>query len=175
MRERERSDGPRFCWVVKSSSRLTLSRFDVSANSSKLLDSRLGLITCCWSSGGCSDKLGDEAEADSGPPGLVIAVSEACRCAADGVRFVTTAACQDVLFAQLAEYVRGRCDDVLWADASKEVHRLLDDGHLRTAIALYFGRTGERWDQERLELFGVTLEHGRDWIPDEERMADVRR
>lgn len=93
--------------------------------------------------------------------------------AADGVRFVATAPCPDVLFARLAEYVRGRCDDVLWGDAARQVCRWLDDGHLHAAIALYFARTGERWDQERLDL--VTVEDGECWIPDEERMADARR
>jgi hypothetical protein len=93
--------------------------------------------------------------------------------AADGVRFVATAACPDVLFARLAAYVRGRCDDVLWADASRQVSALLDDGHLRAAITLYFARTAERWDQERLAL--VTLEDGEYRTPDEEPMADARR
>jgi hypothetical protein len=72
--------------------------------------------------------------------------------AADGVRFVATAARPDALFARLAEYIRGRCDDVLWADASRQVRTLLDDGDPHAAITLYFARTGERWDQERLDL-----------------------
>lgn len=93
--------------------------------------------------------------------------------AADGVRFVATAACTDILFAGLAEYVRGRCDEVLWADAAKQVRTLLDDGNLRAAITLYFARTGERWDQERLDL--VTVGDGEYWIADQEPMADARR
>ena len=92
---------------------------------------------------------------------------------ADGVRFVASAAGPDVLFARLAEYVRGRCDDVLWPDAARRVRTLLDGGQLPAAITLYFARTGERWDQEWLDL--VTVEDGESWIPDEERMADVRR
>jgi hypothetical protein len=93
--------------------------------------------------------------------------------AADGVRFVAPAACPDVLFARLADYVRGRCDDVLWADAARQVRTLLDEGNLPAAITLYFARTGERWDQERLDL--VTVEDGEYWIPGEERMANARR
>ena len=93
--------------------------------------------------------------------------------ASDGVRFVATAAGTDILFARLAEYIRGRCDDVLWADAASQVRGLLDDGDLRAAITLYFARTGERWDRERLDL--VTVGDGEYWIADEERMADARR
>ena len=50
---------------------------------------------------------------------------------------------------------------------------MLEDGNLRAAIALYFARTDERWDQERLDL--VTMGDGEAWIADEERMADARR
>ncbi|MHB1313300.1 MAG: hypothetical protein ACYC3L_14890 [Gemmatimonadaceae bacterium] len=93
--------------------------------------------------------------------------------AADGVRFVATETGPDALFAQLAEYVRTRCDDVLWPDAAGRVHTLLGSGNLRAAIALYFDRTGERWDEERLEL--LTVEDGAYRVPDEERMSDARR
>jgi hypothetical protein len=72
--------------------------------------------------------------------------------AADGVRFVATATCPHALFARLVEYIRGRCDDVLWSDAASQVRTLLDDGDPDAAITLYFARTGERWDQERLDL-----------------------
>jgi hypothetical protein len=92
---------------------------------------------------------------------------------AGGVRFVATGPCPDALSVRLAGYVRGRCDDVLWADAAQRVRALLDDGKLPEAIALYFKRTGERWDRERLDL--VTLENEECWIPDEERMADAGR
>ena len=92
---------------------------------------------------------------------------------AGGVRFVATASCPDVLSERLARYVRGRCDDVLWPDAARHVLVLLDDGKLMDAIALYFERTGERWDRERLDL--VTVVNGEYWIPDGERMADAGR
>ena len=90
-----------------------------------------------------------------------------------GVRFVATAACPDALSMQLAGYVRGRCDDVLWTDAAQQVRELLDDGKLSEAIALYFERTGERWDRERLDL--ITVANGERWIPGGEGMADAGR
>ena len=92
---------------------------------------------------------------------------------AGGVSFVASAACPEALSQQLAQYVRGRCDDVLWPDAALHVRALLDDGRLTDAIALYFERTGARWERERLEL--VTVENGEYWISDSERMADAGR
>ena len=92
---------------------------------------------------------------------------------AGGVSFVASAACPDALSRQLAQYVLGRCDHVLWPDAARQVRALLDDGRLTDAIALYFERTGTRWERERLEL--VTVENGDYWIPDAQRMADARR
>jgi hypothetical protein len=70
--------------------------------------------------------------------------------AADGVRLVTTAESREILFARLAEYVRERCDDMLWSDAAAQVRALLVAGDLHAAITLYFARTGERWDEEIL-------------------------
>ena len=92
---------------------------------------------------------------------------------AGGVRLVATAACPDALSARLALYVRERYDDVLWPDAARRVRALLDDGKLTDAITLYFERTGERWDRERLDL--MTVENGEYWIPDAERLIDARR
>ena len=93
--------------------------------------------------------------------------------AADGVRFVATAACPVELLARIAGYIRGRCDDVLWSDAARQVHELLDGGDLHAAIALYFARTGERWDQEHLDL--VTVSAGAQWIPADDEVAHARR
>ncbi len=92
---------------------------------------------------------------------------------AGSVRYVATAACSDALSARLAGYVRERCDDVLWPDAVRQVRALLDDGKLTEAIALYFERTGERWDPERLEL--MALEDGEYWLQDAERTVDAGR
>lgn len=92
---------------------------------------------------------------------------------AGGVNFVASARCPEALSEQLARYVLGRCDDVLWPEAARQVRALFDAGRPADAIALYFDRTGRRWERERLEL--VTLEQGGYWIPDEERMADAGR
>jgi len=92
----------------------------------------------------------------------------------DGVRFLATAPCEEILLARLAEYVRGRCDDVLWADAAREVRRSLDEGDLGAGIALYFDRTGERWDRERLALL-TAPEATCGPLDDEERAFDARR
>jgi hypothetical protein len=92
---------------------------------------------------------------------------------ADGVRFVTSGVCPEAVVSRLADYVRERCDHVLWADAASRVRAMLDVGNLYAAITLYFERVGERWDDERLEL--VTVEHDRArWASHEEMMADAR-
>ena len=91
---------------------------------------------------------------------------------ASGLRFVATATCPDAIAGPLAGYVRERCDDVLWPDAARRVHAMLDEGSVTEAIALYFERTGGRWDREQLEL--VTLADGEHWIPGEQ-MADAGR
>ena len=72
--------------------------------------------------------------------------------AADGVRFVVHASTPDGLTTQLADYVRERCDDVLWPPIAKEVRALLADAQPRAAIDAYFDHVGSRWDLERLEL-----------------------
>lgn len=77
---------------------------------------------------------------------------------ADGIRFMTADIDREAVVARVAEYIRGRCDDVLWADAASQVRRMLNDGDLDAAIALYFGRVGERWDMERLELEPVEFD-----------------
>lgn len=75
--------------------------------------------------------------------------------AADGVRFVAAGACPSVIAARVAEYVSARCDNVMWPDAAIQIRALLDRGEIYGAIALYFERVGERWDEERLEFVGV--------------------
>jgi hypothetical protein len=74
---------------------------------------------------------------------------------ADGVRCVAAGANAATVASGVAEYVRQRCDDVLWPDAARQVHAMLDAGDLYAAISHYFDRTGERWDEERLELLTV--------------------
>lgn len=77
--------------------------------------------------------------------------------AADGVRFVAHADTPDALTAQLANYVRERCDDVLWPPIAKHVRTLLADARPRAAIDVYFDHVGSRWDVERLEVIGPPL------------------
>ena len=91
---------------------------------------------------------------------------------ADGVRFVTTATSADAVVSRLADYVRERCDHVLWADTAREVRALLGIGNLDAAITLYFERVGDRWDDERLELATLERERPR-WFYHEEMLADA--
>jgi RNA polymerase sigma factor (sigma-70 family) len=86
---------------------------------------------------------------------------------AGGVSFFASAPCAETLTQGLARYVLGRCDDVLWPDAAQRVRALLDEGSLNEAIALYFERTGSRWERERLEL--VAMGNGENRIPDAEQ------
>jgi hypothetical protein len=92
---------------------------------------------------------------------------------ADGVRFVTTGGSSAIVMSRLADYVRERCNDVLWFDAASRVRGMLDAGNLYAAITLYFERVGERWDDERLEL--VSVDHDRaGWTSQEEIVANAR-
>ena len=77
--------------------------------------------------------------------------------AADGIRFVATATCPTHLATQVTDYIRARCDDVLWPPAAREVRALIDSGKPYAAIALYFAHVGDRWDDERLELGGIAF------------------
>ena len=74
--------------------------------------------------------------------------------AVDGVRFIATARHADALAAQIVGYIRERCDHVLWPNCARTVHTLLADGNVHAAIALYFARVGERWDEEYLDVTG---------------------
>jgi hypothetical protein len=77
--------------------------------------------------------------------------------AVDGVRLVASAQCPQQLTAQIVAYVRARCDDVLWPSVAKRVRDLVEDDKPYAAIALYFAQVGERWDEEQLELGGLSL------------------
>jgi hypothetical protein len=94
--------------------------------------------------------------------------------ALDGVRFATTGGSREAVMIRLARYVRERCDDVLSADAGGRVRALLAVGNLTAAIAVYFERVGERWDDERLELFTAEGD-GIRWTSDDEILSDARR
>src|SRR5262245_44301839 len=75
----------------------------------------------------------------------------------DGVRFVACARRSDQLVAQIARYIAGRCDFVLWPEIAEQVRALIEAANPYAAIALYFAHVGERWDEERLELDGLSL------------------
>lgn len=77
--------------------------------------------------------------------------------AADGVRFSASADCPDVLSAQLVGYIRARCDDVLWPGDADAVRALIVANAHDAAIALYFERVGDRWDEESLEVGGLAF------------------
>jgi hypothetical protein len=72
--------------------------------------------------------------------------------AADGVRFVAASRCAHEIARALVEYVRARCDDVLWPEPARDVHALIAAHQSCAAIATYFEHVGERWDEESLEL-----------------------
>jgi hypothetical protein len=72
--------------------------------------------------------------------------------AADGVRFVATAADNDGVSSQLIDYIAGRCDHVLWPAPAREVRRLIAEHRHAEAIAAYFSNVGGRWDEEWLEI-----------------------
>ena len=75
--------------------------------------------------------------------------------AAGGPRLIASARCPENFAAQIAAYVRERCDHVLGPDVAAHVRALLRERRLYAAIALYFDRVGERSDGERLELRGL--------------------
>ena len=75
--------------------------------------------------------------------------------APDGVRFSAIADCPDRLSALIVDYIRERCDDVLWPHDAREVRARIEGSKLDEAIALYFERVGQRWDEESLEVGGA--------------------
>ena len=72
--------------------------------------------------------------------------------ARDGVLFEAAADSAHELVREVAGFVRERCVDVLWPDDARQVRELLDQRNPYAAIALYFARVGDRWDDEWLEL-----------------------
>lgn len=71
--------------------------------------------------------------------------------AADGVRFVAVGRGPDEVAELLVNYIRARCDDVLWPCDASRVRTLIDAGEPYAAIDEYFEHVGSRWDEERLE------------------------
>ena len=70
--------------------------------------------------------------------------------APDGIRFTTTAETRDELVSRLADYVRENARVQLWPGDALRVRAFLHLGDLEAAVAHYFARVGERWDEEWL-------------------------
>ena len=77
--------------------------------------------------------------------------------APDGVRFSATADCPDTLSSLLVDYIDERYEHVLWPHDALEVRALISQNRRDAAIALYFERVGQRWDEESLELAGAAI------------------
>lgn len=75
--------------------------------------------------------------------------------ARDGVRFVARAECPTQLCALIIDYIRERCDHVLWSATAADVRTLIADDKPHAAIAVYFNHVGERWDEEWLRFDGI--------------------
>jgi hypothetical protein len=75
----------------------------------------------------------------------------------DTVRFVASARNAYELCTKILTYIDERCDDVLWPESARQVHALIEERRPFAAIALYFAEVGERWDEEWLELGGMSL------------------
>ena len=69
----------------------------------------------------------------------------------DGVLFAASADAPSGLTAQIVDYIRVRCDDVLWPTDAAAVRAHIDHDDAEAAIATYFASVGERWDAEWLE------------------------
>jgi hypothetical protein len=78
--------------------------------------------------------------------------------AADGVRFVARGPNRQSLTEQLVAYILSRCDEVLWPPTARQVRALVEAGRPTEAVDLYFADVGDRWDEERLELGGISFD-----------------
>lgn len=107
------------------------------------------------------------------PDGGVVTIT-AIVYSADGIRFLASGMSHEAVAGRIAEYVRDRCDDVLLADAASEVHTMFELGNIDGAIATYFKRVGERWEEEHLELF-TDARNGTTWLVNGGMLIDARR
>lgn len=108
---------------------------DVFATTSDTLDT---------APGGAADDSSSEPSVQLGE--LYVATVHA----ADGVRFAAVAESRAVLVRQLSTYVRQHAADVLWPNHARHVETLLARGELESAVEVYFGLVGRRWDKEWL-------------------------
>jgi hypothetical protein len=79
-------------------------------------------------------------------PEFVAAVRDA-----HGVRFAASTQSRLELEAHIVDYIRERCDYVLWPSAAARVRELIARDRKDAAIAAYFANVGQRWDSEWLE------------------------
>lgn len=70
--------------------------------------------------------------------------------APDGIRLLTAALSEEVVAERLAAHIDAQADFLLWPADAHQVRVLLETGDTEEAIALYFGRVGERWEREYL-------------------------
>jgi hypothetical protein len=75
----------------------------------------------------------------------------------DGVRFAAAAASRAELVRRLADHVRRRAPHTLWPADARHVRSLLARGELEAAVEVYFGRVGERWEQEWLVTTAIVV------------------
>ena len=95
-----------------------------------------------------------DSEHAPAPGTLYVAVVHA----GDGIRFVTAAQSRVELVRRLADYVRQRGDDMLWAADARHLRALIARGELEAAVEVYFGLVGDRWDEESLVTAVVTAD-----------------
>jgi hypothetical protein len=74
---------------------------------------------------------------------------------ADGVLYATVAESRAMLLERIVDHVCARAEDQLWPVHSRRLKQLLDAGEVESAVALYFERVGERWDEEWLVTVAV--------------------
>jgi hypothetical protein len=70
--------------------------------------------------------------------------------APDGVRLAVACRTAGALARRLSRYVLEHATHQLWPDDAERVRLLAKRGKLEAAVAHYFARVGERWDEERL-------------------------
>jgi hypothetical protein len=70
--------------------------------------------------------------------------------APDGVRLAVSRRTSDALVRRVGRYVLEHASHQLWPDDAEHVRLLMRRGRFEAAVAHYFARVGERWDEERL-------------------------
>lgn len=73
--------------------------------------------------------------------------------APDGIRVAAACRTEHALLQRLARYALRHAGQQLWSADAQRVQSLADRGDLEAAVAHYFLRVGDRWDEECLVLF----------------------